>query len=118
MGEEHRASSGSGTAMIVIAILGGLLLVGCCGGAVVIGGVFMFATVAKDAQMEAVKAQDVARDAQMEVLKAQDQAEKEFEAAKQEMEKSEMEGIKVPNDIRTDSAATPAPAFPDEAEKK
>ena len=37
MGEENRGSSGSSTAMIVVAILVGLLLVGCCGGIVVIG---------------------------------------------------------------------------------
>ncbi len=36
MGEENRNSSGS-TAMIVVAILGGILLIGCCGGIVVIG---------------------------------------------------------------------------------
>lgn len=37
MGEENRGSSGSSTVMIVVAILGGLLLVGCCGGLVVLG---------------------------------------------------------------------------------
>src|SRR4051812_38098987 len=37
MGEENRGSSGGGTAMIVVAILGGILLVGCCGGVVAVG---------------------------------------------------------------------------------
>ena len=37
MGEENRSSSGSSTAMIVMAILGGILLVGCCGGVVAVG---------------------------------------------------------------------------------
>jgi hypothetical protein len=37
MGEENRGSSGSSTALIVVAILGGILLIGCCGGLVVMG---------------------------------------------------------------------------------
>jgi hypothetical protein len=37
MGEENRGSSGGGTAMMVVAILGGLFVFGCCGGAVVLG---------------------------------------------------------------------------------
>ena len=37
MGEENRGSSGSDTSMFVVAILGGLLLLGCCGGLVVLG---------------------------------------------------------------------------------
>ena len=37
MGEENRGSSGSSTVMIVVAILGGILLLGCCGGVAVIG---------------------------------------------------------------------------------
>ena len=96
--------------MIVIAILGGLLLVGCCGGVVVIGGFFMVGTVARDAQMEA--------------LNAQDQAQQQFEAAKQEMERSNenIEGMRVPNDLPNNfpplPVVPPAPAFPDEAEKK
>ena len=37
MGEEHRGSSEGGTAMMMVAILGGLLVFGCCAGAVVLG---------------------------------------------------------------------------------
>lgn len=37
MGEENRGSSGGGTVMIVLAILGGVLVVGCCGGVVAVG---------------------------------------------------------------------------------
>ena len=37
MGEENRGSSESSTVLIVVAILGGILLVGCLGGLVVVG---------------------------------------------------------------------------------
>src|SRR5436190_8188886 len=45
MGEENRGSSGGGTMMIVLAILAGILVLGCCGGVVVIGlgGTFFWA---------------------------------------------------------------------------
>ena len=85
MGEENRESSGSGTAMIVIAILGGILLLGCCGG-VVVGGSFFYARLAVN---EAVN------DAQMEAIEAQDQARQNFEKASAEMEKMREE-IKSP----------------------
>jgi hypothetical protein len=43
MGEQNRGSSGGGTGMIVVAILGGILVFGCCGGAVVLGlGAFVW----------------------------------------------------------------------------
>ena len=86
MGEENRESSGSGTAMIVIAILGGILLLGCCGGVVVLGGSFFYARLAVN---EAVN------DAQMEAIEAQDQARQNFEKASAEMEKMREE-IKSP----------------------
>lgn len=37
MGEENRGSSESSTVLIVVAILGGILLVGCLGGVAVVG---------------------------------------------------------------------------------
>jgi len=37
MGEENRGSSSGGTMVIVLAILAGILVVGCCGGVVVFG---------------------------------------------------------------------------------
>ncbi|MGI8979149.1 MAG: hypothetical protein ACR2FY_07985 [Pirellulaceae bacterium] len=53
MGEENRGSSGSGTVMIVVAILGGILLLGCCGGVLVLGaGMFYVGSEVQDAQMQ------------------------------------------------------------------
>ncbi len=43
MSEEKQGSSGSSTAMIVVAILVGILLVGCCGGALLLGAGALFA---------------------------------------------------------------------------
>ena len=69
--------------MIVIAILGGILLLGCCGGiAVVLGGSFFYARSA-------------VKEAQMEAIEAQDQARQNFEKASADMEKLREE-IKVP----------------------
>jgi len=42
MGEEDRGSSGGGTMVIVLAILAGILVLGCCGGVVVFGLGFVF----------------------------------------------------------------------------
>ena len=54
MGEENRGSSGGGTAMMVVAILGGLLVFGCCGGAVVLGlgGSLVWVRSAQEVQMQ------------------------------------------------------------------
>ena len=52
MGEENRGSSGSSTAMIVIAILGGVLLLVSCGGIAVVGGGVLFYRSARNVEME------------------------------------------------------------------
>ena len=52
MGEENRGSSGGGTAMIVIAILGGVLVVGCCGGVVTMGLLGILGWRTQDVQMQ------------------------------------------------------------------
>jgi hypothetical protein len=54
MGEENRGSSGSGTVMIVVAILGGILLVGCCGGVIALGlgSVMWVRTTPMEVQMQ------------------------------------------------------------------
>jgi hypothetical protein len=46
MGEDNRGSSESSTVLIVVAILGGILLVGCLGGVAVVGGLFWVRTEA------------------------------------------------------------------------
>ena len=67
MGEDNRGSSGSSTAMIVIAILGGVLLVACCGGVVLVGGSLFVYRSARDMETEVMKAQESAEQARQEV---------------------------------------------------
>jgi len=107
MGEENRESSGSGTAMIVIAILGGILLLGCCGGiAVVLGGSWFYARSA-------------VQEAQIEAMEARDQARKNFEKASAEMEKMREE-IKIPETLLVPPPPeiAPVPTPPGGDEKK
>jgi hypothetical protein len=110
MGEENRESSGSGTAMIVIAILGGILLLGCCGGVVVLGGSFFYARLAVN---------EAAKEAQMEAMDMQDQARQNFEKASADMEKLREE-IKVPEPppIPPPPEIAPVPTPPSGEDKK
>jgi len=64
MGDD-RNSSGSGTMLIVVAILGGILVAGCCGGAVVfgLGGVMFWAREASPPAAVPVMVQDAATNA-------------------------------------------------------
>jgi hypothetical protein len=107
MGEE-RGSSGSSTAMIVMAILGGILLVGCCGGVVVLGlGSMMW--VGTNAPME-VRTQVIdpipmPQQLSPEVTKALDDLNKEKEPLMIEPEAPSSPDLKVPE-------SEPAPAEP------
>ncbi len=116
MGDENRNSAGSSTAMIVIAILGGLLLVGCCGGVVVVGSVFMVGNRARDAQLDAIKADQQVRQAFEQAV--QDEAKK----AQEEIEGQDPKplpdngGTGIPDPARSENPL--APGVPREAEKK
>ena len=107
MGEENRESSGSGTAMIVVAILGGILLLSCCGGiAVALGGTFFYARSA-------------AQEAQMEAMDMQEQARQNFEKSSADMEKMREE-IKSPEapPVAPPPEIAPVPTPPAGEEKK
>jgi hypothetical protein len=58
---DERSSSGSSVAMVLVAFLGGLLLVGCCGGVVVIGARFLALQSARDMEFKVRKAQETSR---------------------------------------------------------
>jgi hypothetical protein len=85
MGEENRGSSGGGTVMIVLAILGGVLVVGCCGGIVAVG---LLGTLAwkssppPQMQMQPPLAVPTAPQLAPEVTKALDDLNKEMEPLK------------------------------------
>ena len=74
--------------MIVVAILGGLLLVGCSCGGIILGGSFFLYRSAESVQMEAVRARD---EAQLDM----DEANQEMQKFKDQM-KQDMEAIKIP----------------------
>jgi hypothetical protein len=77
MSSDHRESSGGSTVLIVFAILGGILLLGCCGGTVVIGSIFMIGTKAQDVQFQPVQAESIVRDlTQQEIEEAEAEAKK------------------------------------------
>jgi hypothetical protein len=83
MGEENRGSSGGGTAMIVVAILGGFLLIGCCSGVVALGvGFFMAGTVVRDTAREVDRAKLEAIQAREEFDKIDQKVREEVEAIK------------------------------------
>ena len=52
MGDENRDSSGSNTAMIVVAVLVGILLFGCCGGVVILGAGAVFGVGVRSVKVE------------------------------------------------------------------
>ncbi len=86
MSEGKHGSSGGGTAVIVIAILGGLLLVGLSCGGIILGAGFFLYRSAENVQMEAVRVRDEAQldmeEANQEMKKLQDQMKKEMDAIK------------------------------------
>ncbi|MFN0020633.1 MAG: hypothetical protein ACKVP0_20435 [Pirellulaceae bacterium] len=86
MGEENRGSSGGGTVMIVLAILGGILVVGCCGGIVAVGllGTLTWSSAPAPAQMQMQPplAVPTAPELAPEVTKALDDLNKELEPLK------------------------------------
>ena len=86
MGEENRGSSGGGTVMVVLAILGGVLVVGCCGGIVAVGllGTLAWRSEASPAQMQMQPPLAVPTIPELapEVTKALDDLNKEMEPLK------------------------------------
>lgn len=113
MGEEHRGSSGGGVAMLVVAILGGLLIVGCLGGVLVLAGGWFYArSAAEDMQMQAMEAQDRVR---LDMERANREVQEAHEKIRQEVE-----GIKLPEVAphATPPETTPVPGSPGEEAKK
>ena len=86
MGEENRGSSGGGTVMIVLAMLGGVLVVGCCGGVVAVGllGTLAWKSTSSPAQMQMQPPPVVQTPPELapEVTKALDSLNKELEPLK------------------------------------
>ena len=85
MGEENRGSSGGSTVMIVLAILGGVLVVGCCGGIVAVGLLGNLAwrsAPPQRMQMQPPLAVPTAPELAPEVTKALDDLNKEMEPLK------------------------------------
>ncbi len=102
MGEENRGSSGSSTAMIVIAILGGLLVVGCCGGVLVMGLGLIRLSVRQDFE-------NVVHEQATEVVESAPEVQKALD----EMHK-ELEPLQIPLDDLTEPARTD-PGIPKES---
>lgn len=96
---EERGSSGSSTALIVMAILGGILLVGCCGGVVVLGMGSMLwvgSSQPMDLQMQAIDAPPMPTELSPEVTKALDDLEMEKEPLTIEPEAPSSPDLKAP----------------------
>ena len=124
MGEENRGSSGSGTGMMVVAILGGILLVGCCGGVVVLGLGSSFIWVrssAPDVQMQPPLA-PVPTQVAPEVTKALDDLNKDMEPLKITPDEGKPTAPIEPGSEKSDVAPSPGteaiPAEPGTEEKK
>ena len=120
MGDENRGSSGSSTAMLVVGIVGGLFLVACCGGILVLfgAGFFMARSAARDAQMEVMEAQEAI---QRDIQKASEEslkANQEFQKAMDDLNK-ELEKVKIPDEaLRPLPDLNPPPPPGDDGEKK
>ncbi len=114
MGEENRSSSGSSTMMIVLAILGGVLVVGCCGGIVAVGLLGTLAwesSASPQMQMQPPIAAPVYNDPLPEVSRSLDDMNKDAEMLKTEPESVTSPESAVP-------AVEPPPADPALDEKK
>lgn len=98
---EERGSSGTGTVMIVVAILGGLLLVGCCGGLAVVGAAFFSYRSAVDVEMEVMRAQETS---QQSLQKAQSEVDERMG--------QELESLRIPVEPSVVQPPDSAPADP------
>jgi hypothetical protein len=111
---EERSGSGSSVAMIIVAVLGGLALVVCCGGVALVGVGMLFYRAAR-AEQEVMRAQDQADRARMEF----NEANKAIEEANAKL-RQEMEGLKLPDPLSLPlppNSVPPAGTPPAEPEK-